>query len=65
MENAVQFDRKSNTIRVKHLLNAGGIDGIELRTVLEALDVSQKQYFLLPHLNWMEHWSTLLSFFCD
>ncbi|KAF3434839.1 hypothetical protein FNV43_RR21926 [Rhamnella rubrinervis] len=39
MENAVQFERESNRIIVKHLLCAGGIDGIELRTVLEALDV--------------------------
>lgn len=36
MDNAVCFERESNTIRVKYVLS---IDGIELRTVLEALDV--------------------------
>lgn len=47
MENAVQFERESNRIRVKHLLCAGGIDGIELRTVFKALDVSKKQCLVL------------------
>lgn len=61
MENAVQFEREPNTIRVKHLLSAGGIDGIELRTVLEALDVSQKQCFVFTPflLN-----GTLIFYFC-
>ncbi|KAL6287268.1 hypothetical protein ACE6H2_011658 [Prunus campanulata] len=37
--NAVQFERESNRIRVKYVLSVDGNDGIELRTVLEALDV--------------------------
>ncbi|KAM5580512.1 centromere/kinetochore protein zw10 [Rosa sericea] len=39
MDNAVRFDRESNRIRVKYVLNIGGNDGIELKTVLQALDV--------------------------
>lgn len=38
MANAVQFDRESNVIRVKYVLGNAGIDRIELRTVLMALD---------------------------
>ena len=38
--NAVRFERELNRIRVKYVLNIDGNDGIELRTVLEALDVS-------------------------
>ncbi|ONI18310.1 hypothetical protein PRUPE_3G208500 [Prunus persica] len=37
--NAVRFERESNRIRVKYVLSVDGNDGIELRTVLEALDV--------------------------
>ncbi|RXH90042.1 hypothetical protein DVH24_032399 [Malus domestica] len=37
--NAVRFERELNRIRVKYVLNIDGNDGIELRTVLEALDV--------------------------
>ncbi|VVA17516.1 PREDICTED: centromere/kinetochore [Prunus dulcis] len=37
--NAVRFERQSNRIRVKYVLSVDGNDGIELRTVLEALDV--------------------------
>ena len=40
MEKAVRFDRESNTVRVQYRLSDGGVDSIELRTVLEALDVS-------------------------
>lgn len=39
MANAVQFDRESNAVRVKYVLSDAGIARIELRTVLEALDV--------------------------
>lgn len=39
MANAVQFDRESNAVRVKYVLSDAGIATIELRTVLEALDV--------------------------
>lgn len=41
--NAVRFERESNRIRVKYVLSVDGNDGIELRTVLEALDVSSRQ----------------------
>lgn len=51
MGNAVQFERESNRIRVKHVLSAVGIHGIELRTVLEALDVSKKRCLVLLLLN--------------
>ncbi|KAL5581769.1 hypothetical protein UlMin_014211 [Ulmus minor] len=40
MEKAVRFDRESNTVRVQYRLSDGGVDSIELRTVLEALDVA-------------------------
>ncbi|PON48506.1 RZZ complex, subunit Zw [Parasponia andersonii] len=40
MANAVRFDRESSAVRVKYLLSdGGGVDRIEFRTVLEALDV--------------------------
>ncbi|PON44618.1 RZZ complex, subunit Zw [Trema orientale] len=39
MANAVRFDRESHAVRVKYLLSdGGGVDRIEFRTVLEALD---------------------------
>lgn len=40
MENAVQFEREPSQIRVKLRLKVDGIGEIELRTVLEAMDVS-------------------------
>lgn len=40
MEKAVQFEQESNHVRVKYGLSVDGIDGIELRTVLEAMEVS-------------------------
>ncbi|OMP07538.1 RZZ complex, subunit Zw10 [Corchorus olitorius] len=40
MENAVQFEQNSRTIRVKYRLSVDQIDGIELHTVLEAMDVA-------------------------
>ena len=40
MANAVRFDRESNSVRVKYLLSDGGVERIELRTVLEVADVS-------------------------
>lgn len=39
MANAVQFERESNTVRVKYQPSIDGADWVELRTVLEALDV--------------------------
>ncbi|XP_022728521.1 centromere/kinetochore protein zw10 homolog isoform X4 [Durio zibethinus] len=40
MENAVRFEPDSRTIRVKYRLSVDEIDGIELHTVLEAMDVA-------------------------
>ncbi|KAK2648859.1 hypothetical protein Ddye_016348 [Dipteronia dyeriana] len=39
MENAVRFDPESNGVRVRYQLSADGNDGVELRTVLEAMEV--------------------------
>nr|XP_011467760.1 PREDICTED: centromere/kinetochore protein zw10 homolog isoform X2 [Fragaria vesca subsp. vesca] len=39
MDNAVRFEGETNRIRVKYVLSIDGNDGIELKTVLEALDV--------------------------
>ncbi|KAF4396378.1 hypothetical protein G4B88_019178 [Cannabis sativa] len=39
MAKAVRFDQESNAVRVEYFLSDGGIDRVELRTVLEALDV--------------------------
>lgn len=49
--NAVRFERESNRIRVKYVLSVDGNDGIELRTVLEALDVSSRQDLLFLPFN--------------
>ncbi|XP_044466366.1 centromere/kinetochore protein zw10 homolog isoform X1 [Mangifera indica] len=38
MESAVQFEQESNRVLVKYRLNVEGIDGIELHTVLEAME---------------------------
>ncbi|XP_031262217.1 centromere/kinetochore protein zw10 homolog isoform X2 [Pistacia vera] len=38
MESAVRFERESNRVLVNYRLNVDGIDGIELRTVLEAME---------------------------
>lgn len=40
MESAVHFEKESNRVLVKYRLSVDGIDGIELRTVLEAMEVS-------------------------
>lgn len=40
LEHAVRFDQESVTVRVKYWSSIEQIDGIELRTVLEAMDVS-------------------------
>lgn len=40
MENAVRFDEQATAVRVKYQSSVNGSDGIELRTVLEAMDVS-------------------------
>ncbi|KAF7826812.1 centromere/kinetochore protein zw10-like protein isoform X1 [Senna tora] len=39
MEKAVQFDGKSNRVVVKYHLEVDNIDGIQLQTVMEAMDV--------------------------
>lgn len=40
MENAVRFEREPNKVRVKLRLSVDGTHEIELRTILEAMDVS-------------------------
>ncbi|KAE8075609.1 hypothetical protein FH972_014305 [Carpinus fangiana] len=39
MQNAVRFERDTNRLLVQYRLSLDGVDGIELRTVLEAMDV--------------------------
>ncbi|XP_021890126.1 centromere/kinetochore protein zw10 homolog [Carica papaya] len=39
MENAIHFEHEAKRIRVSYRLSVDGIDGVELRTVLEAMDV--------------------------
>lgn len=58
MDNAVRFERESNSIRVKYVLS---IDGIELRTVLEALDVSESRYLLFLPVTLDMYWSCYLN----
>ncbi|XP_009620416.1 centromere/kinetochore protein zw10 homolog [Nicotiana tomentosiformis] len=38
MDNAVWFEQENNTVHLKHQSNIKGIDGIELQTVLKAMD---------------------------
>lgn len=40
VESAVRFKKESNRVLVKYQLTVDGLDGIELRTVLEAMEVS-------------------------
>ncbi|EYU19267.1 hypothetical protein ABFS82_01G101000 [Erythranthe guttata] len=40
MESAVQFEEEGNAVHVKHELSIDGIDGLELYTVLQALNVA-------------------------
>ena len=40
MEKAVQFNGKSNRVEVKYHLEVDSISGIELQTVMEAMEVS-------------------------
>ncbi|KAL3633868.1 hypothetical protein CASFOL_022630 [Castilleja foliolosa] len=40
MENAVQFDQGGNALHIKHRTSKNGIDGLELSTVLKAMDVA-------------------------
>ena len=41
MENAVRFEREPNKLRVKLRLSVdGGTHGVELHTIMEAMDVS-------------------------
>lgn len=47
MENAIHFEHEAKRIRVSYRLSVDGIDGVELRTVLEAMDVS---CFFIFHL---------------
>lgn len=54
MANAVQFDRESNAVRVKYVLSDAGIARIDLRTVLEALDVRLHDCLVLLCLNSMQ-----------
>lgn len=49
LEHAVRFDQQSITLEVKYWSSIDEIDGIELRTVLEAMDVSIIS-LLLPYL---------------
>lgn len=49
VESAVRFEKESNRVLVKYQLTVDGLDGIELRTVLEAMEVSFVPMFhLLP-----------------
>jgi centromere/kinetochore protein ZW10 len=47
MKNAVRFERDTNRLLVGYRLSLDGVDGIELQTVLEAMDVSQSQCFYI------------------
>ncbi|XP_011100469.1 centromere/kinetochore protein zw10 homolog isoform X2 [Sesamum indicum] len=40
MENAVWFEPEGNEVHIKYQTNVNGIDGLELQTVLKALDVA-------------------------
>ncbi|GFP90896.1 centromere/kinetochore protein zw10 homolog [Phtheirospermum japonicum] len=40
VENAVQFDQGGNALHIKHQASKNGIDGLELSTVLKAMDVA-------------------------
>lgn len=40
MENGVRFELETIRLHVQYRLNHDGINGIELRTVFEAMDVS-------------------------
>lgn len=39
MKNAVQFEPEVNGVRVRYQLSADGNNGVDLRTVLEAMEV--------------------------
>ncbi|KAH7861541.1 hypothetical protein Vadar_027520 [Vaccinium darrowii] len=39
MEKAVQFQQQQNEVRVNYLLSSNGINGVELHTILKAMDV--------------------------
>ncbi|KAF7140520.1 hypothetical protein RHSIM_Rhsim06G0169400 [Rhododendron simsii] len=39
MERAVQFQPQQNEVRVNYLLSSNGIDGVELHTILKAMEV--------------------------
>jgi len=39
MEKAVQFQQHQNEVRINYLLSSNGIDGVELCTILKAMDV--------------------------
>ncbi|KAK4437401.1 Centromere/kinetochore protein zw10 [Sesamum alatum] len=40
MENAVWFEKEGNEVHIKYQKNMNGIDGLELQTVLKAMDVA-------------------------
>ncbi|KAL7000014.1 hypothetical protein U1Q18_001164 [Sarracenia purpurea var. burkii] len=39
LENAVRFEQQHNAVQVNYLLSTNGIDGVELQTILKAMDV--------------------------
>lgn len=36
----MQFQQRQNEVRVNYLLSSNGIDGVELHTILKAMEVS-------------------------
>lgn len=40
----MRFDPESNGVQVRYQLSADGNDGVELRTVLEAMEVNFGEY---------------------
>jgi len=42
MDNAVWFEQENNTVHLKYQLSIRDVDGIELHTILKAMDVSLK-----------------------
>ncbi|XP_047943283.1 centromere/kinetochore protein zw10 homolog [Salvia hispanica] len=40
MENAVRFDQDTNTVHVKYQISVDGINGLELSTIMNAMDVA-------------------------
>lgn len=40
MDSAVWFEQETNTVHLKYQLSIRGVDGIELHTILKAMNVS-------------------------